>query len=64
MAVEWCQSNGKCGWAALETRNFPFIMDVSANNRHLDGRVTNKAEYESKSILTNTEEQSLVTYLT
>ena len=62
-AVKWCQSNNKRGWAALQTKNFPLITDARAINRRLDGSVTNKAEYESRSILRNHEEETLVAYL-
>ena len=63
MAVKRCQSNDKRGRAALKTNNFPLINDARAINRRLDGLVTNKAEYESRSILTNHEEKSFVAYL-
>ena len=62
-AVEWCLSNNKRGWAALKTNDFPLLKDARAINRRLDGLVTNKAEYESRSILTNNEEQTLVGYM-
>ena len=62
-AVEWCLSNNRRGWAALKTNDFPLLKDARAINRRLDGLVTNKAEYESRSILTNNEEQTLVGYM-
>ena len=49
----------KCGWVALQTGNFTFITDARAINRRLVGRVTNKAEYESRRILTDAEEHWL-----
>ena len=62
-AVEWCNENNKRGWAALRTGKFPLVTDARAINRRLDGLVTTSSEYESRSILTNQEEQTLVTYL-
>lgn len=53
MTVKWCQSNDKRGWVALKTNNFPLITDARAINRHLDGLITKKAEYESRSMLAN-----------
>lgn len=63
MTVKWCQSNDKRGWVALKTNNFPLITDARAINRHLDGLITKKAEYESRSMLTNHRQQTLVAYL-
>ena len=57
VSVKW-----KRGWVALKTNNFPLITNAWAINHHLDDLVTNKAEYESRSIFTNQEEQTLVAY--
>ena len=27
-AVEWCQVNKKCGWAAINSGKFPLIKDL------------------------------------
>ena len=62
-AVEWCRNNNKRGWSALQIGNFPLITDARAINRRLDGLVSTNAAYESRSILTNQEEQTLVSYL-
>lgn len=56
-------SSDKCGCAALKTNNFLLITDVRAINHRLDGLVPNEAEYESRSIFTNHEENTLLAYL-
>ena len=62
-AITWCRINSKRGWAAMQTGNFPLINDARAINRRLDGEVQNRAEYESRSVLTIIEEDILVRYL-
>ena len=62
-AVEWCTSNGKRGWAALQTGNYPLLNDARSINRRLDGKVESKKEYESRSVMTIHEEESVVSYM-
>lgn len=62
-AVEWCQENGKRGWAALKTGQFPLVGDVKTINRRLDGDVTHDEEKSYCSILTNDEEVQVVRHI-
>ena len=62
-AVQWCQKNGKRGWAALRTGKFPLIKYVKTINRRLDGEVVHDEEKSYCSILTKDEELQIVRHI-
>ena len=60
-AVEWCKENGRKGYAAIMTGNFPLIKDRGTIDRRLNGKVNCKKEH--LRILAPDEEQSVVEYI-
>ena len=60
-AVNWCKENGKKGYAALQTGNFPLIKDRGTIDRTLIKNVNSKKEH--LRILAPEEEQSVVEFI-
>ena len=44
-AVNWCKENGKKGYAALQTGNFPLIKDRGTIDRMLIKNVNSKKKH-------------------
>ena len=61
-AVKWCQEHNCRGQAALKIGQFPLVKDRETINRRLDGKVKNGSEREYCTILTDSEEQSIVSF--
>ena len=60
-AVNWCKENGKKGYAALQTGNFPLIKDRGTIDRRLIKNVNSKKEH--LRILAPEEERSVVEFI-
>ena len=58
-AVAWCVENGKRGYAALQTGQFPLIKDHETINKRLDGKIVTDEERAYCTILTSEEENSI-----
>lgn len=62
-AEAWCRENGKRGYAALKTGQFPSIKDRETINKRLDGKVISGEEKLYCKILTSQEEKMIVEYV-
>ena len=60
-AVNWCKENGKKGYAALQTGNFPLTKDRGTIDHRLIKNVNSKKEH--LRILAPEEEQSIVEFI-
>ena len=59
--VNWCKENGKKGYAALQTGNFPLIKDRGTIDRRLIKNINCKKEHSR--ILAPEEEQLVVEFI-
>ena len=62
-AVKFCQENDCRGRVALGTGRLPPIKDWETINRRLDWKVKNGREHDYCAILSETEEQSIVSFI-
>ena len=59
-AEAWCRANGKPGYAALKTGQFPLIKDRETINKRLDGKLLTGEERLYCKVLTSQEENMIV----
>ena len=62
-AVQWCEENGKSGYAAWKTGLLPLIKSYKTIDKRLKGIVKTGEEKAYCSILTHEEENCLVNYV-
>ena len=62
-AVWWCKERNVRGQATTKTGLFPLIKDGEIINHRLDGKIINGQERKYCRILTEEEEQKIVTYV-
>ena len=62
-AVEWCKTNGKRGYAAMSSGQFPLIKSKIVIDKRLDGLVNTGTEKQHLMILTLEEENTVAQYI-
>ena len=62
-AEAWCRENGKRGYTALKTGQFPLIKDRKTINQRLDGKIFTGEEKWYCKTLTSEEENMIIQFL-